>query len=118
MTPIHLSRPLENLSRLFPGLESLLPRLNQSLRNINFGKMDHLPYYDAVPGYQFAMRAALEPQGGQRPPAVGHWQLEITKDESNFQLRLQGKSKGETEIAEILFLCGPTSESEELQNSE
>lgn len=100
-----MTRPLNEVAHLFPDLEPLLPRLNQALRNINFGKMDHLPYYDPIPGYRLAMRADLIPQGGTRPPAIGHWQVEVIRDGYAYVLRLQGKSDRDQEIGELLDPC-------------
>ncbi|MDA8194328.1 MAG: hypothetical protein M0Z53_10070 [Thermaerobacter sp.] len=107
MPSVRYTRPLDDLTRLLPDIEELLAPLNQALRNINYGKMDHLPYYHAVAGYQFAMRADLEPQGDRRPPAIGRWQLEISREGSAYRIFLQGKTKGQSEIGDVVFLCGP-----------
>ncbi|PSR34228.1 MAG: hypothetical protein C7B46_06675 [Sulfobacillus benefaciens] len=104
---------METAVRLLPELEDFLNPTNQALRNINMGKMDHLPYYHAVPEIHVFMQAELSPQGPGRPPAVGHWQLLITKDNEPFQVCLHGKIKGSAERAEVIFVC-PNSEAEEL----
>ncbi len=102
--------PLDACSELFPELAQELPGINQALRNINFGKMDFLPYENAVPGYQLAMRADLRPQGDGKPPAMGHWQIEVIRDDAPYRLYLQGKAKAGQELAEIVVMC----ESEEI----
>ena len=102
---------METAKNLVPELGEFLDLTNQALRNINMGKMDHLPYYQAVPKVQVLMQAELSPQGAGRPPAVGHWQLLITKENKPFQICLHGKIKGSTERAEVIFVC-PNSEEE------
>lgn len=96
---------LSQAGEFFPRMAHLLPSLNEALRNINFGKMDHLPFYDEVSGYQVAMRAPLLPQGTERPPAIGHWQVEISRDDKPWVLLLQGKSQSGEETGRLVFLC-------------
>ncbi len=93
---------------LLPELNESLDLINQALRNINMGKMDHLPYYAAVPGIHVLMQAELSPQGDKRPPAVGHWQLLIAKDGAPYHVCLHGKVKGAAERAEVIFVCPDT----------
>jgi len=90
--------PLKQWLALFPGWEDQLPVLNEALRNLLRGKMDHLPYYTPVPGYELAMRAVLEPQGEGRPPRIGTWQLELVGFDPPRRLYLQGKREGEEEL--------------------
>ncbi len=93
---------IDELEPWFPGLVPWLAELNRSLRNINFGRMDHLPYYEPLTGYRLAMRADLVPQGSPRPPALGHWQIEITRDGAAYRLLLQGKACDEGELGELV----------------
>lgn len=76
--------------------------INDALRNINLGKMDYLPYESVIEGYQFFMRAELIPQGSTRPPAMGHWQIEIVPEHQIHRLFLQGKIKGTDHMAELV----------------
>jgi hypothetical protein len=94
--------PLASLDQWFPGQTEWLSELNRALRNINFGKMDHLPYYEPLDDYRLAMRADLIPQGAAKPPAIGHWQIEVTRQGLPFRLLLQGKSRGNDELGELV----------------
>jgi hypothetical protein len=97
--------PVSDCAELFPELQELLPAVNQALRNINRGKMDFLPYYAPVAGYALSMRADLIPQGSGKPPAMGRWQIEVTKHDASYRLLLGGKADRDTELAELIFLC-------------
>lgn len=97
---------------LFPDLADSLDAMNRALRNINFGKMDYLPYEEEIPGYHFAMRTDLIPQGAKKPPAMGHWQLEVTRDNALYSLYMQGKAKDGQELGEISFPCGRSTDSD------
>lgn len=112
--PLRIDGTLEDLGRLFPAMEPLLPGINQALRQINFGKMDWLPYDREVPGYHLHMRAALTPQGEGRPPAVGHWQLEVSREDRSYVLLLQGKASGQNELAVLVSPCGKLKDFQEL----
>lgn len=93
--------PLRQWQPLFPGWEDSLLSLNEALRNLLRGKIDHLPYYTAVPGYELALRALLEPQGQGRPPAIGTWHLELVRLEPVQHLYLQGKKAGAEELGRL-----------------
>jgi hypothetical protein len=108
--------PISQAAGLYPDLAPLLPAINQALRHINFGQMDHLPYYDAIAGYRLHMRAELLPQGTGRPPHIGHWQLEVSRDGAPHVLYLQGKANSGEELCEVVFPCGPSAASEGLQS--
>jgi hypothetical protein len=101
--PSVMSCTVDEAAPYFPGLAAHLAPINQALRQINFGQMAHLPYYEAVPGYTLTIRAPLEPQGPGRPPAVGHWQLEVARDDRSYRLLLQGRARGPQELAELWF---------------
>ena len=105
---------LARAAPLYPALADRLGPINEALRRINVGRMDFLPYDQEVPGYHVHMRAELTPQGPGRPPQIGHWQIEIARDGADHVLYLQGKSGAAGELGEIVFLCGPTEESEAL----
>lgn len=104
--------PLDDCLDLFPALSSRLHEINRALRNINFGKMDYLPYEEAVPGYDLSMRTDLIPQGAGKPPSMGHWQLEVSRQDAECILVLQGKAQNDQELAEIVYPCGPNLESQ------
>lgn len=104
--------PLDDCHSLFPDLAPLLPEINKALRNINFGRMDYLPYEQPVPGYELAMRSEIRPQGTGKPPAMGHWQIEVIRHDHPYRLILQGKADKQLEMAELVFLCGPSPESD------
>lgn len=101
---------LDDCTELFPALAERLSGINQALRNINFGKMDFLPYEEAVSGYRLTMRSELIPQGVGKPPGMGKWQLEVVRDDTDYVLILQGKAKAGQELAEISFPCGDSPE--------
>lgn len=102
MEAIKRSLPLRDALPLFPGLEDQLEAINAALRNINLGKMDYLPYEAVIEGYEFYMRAELIPQGSTRPPAMGHWQIEVVPDNKPYRLFLQGKIRGTEPMAELV----------------
>lgn len=108
---------IDALLELFPDMAEQLPHINKALRNINFGKMDYLPYDQPIDGYQLAMRAEIVPQGPSKPPSMGHWQIEVSRNEKTYRLLLQGKADKGQELAEIVFLCGPCEESARLLGS-
>ncbi len=112
MPILRKSVPVGACDRLFPELVQLLPEINKALRNINFGRMDYLPYDEPIAGYELAMRSELKPQGPGKPPSMGHWQLEVIRQDHPYRLILQGKADQGTELAELVFLCGPSPESE------
>lgn len=114
---LRLSVPLARVEALYPGLADRLAPINQALRSINFGHVDFLPFDTPAPGYHVHMRAELTPQGEGRPPQVGHWQIEISRDDSDHALYLQGKNGAAGELGEIVFRCGATDESEALRRS-
>lgn len=113
---VRLAVPIARVAALYPGVAAVLPDINQALRNINFGQMDQLPYEATIEGYHLFIRAELEPMGTGRPPQIGHWQLEIARDGADHRLYLQGKASGSEELCEIVFVCGPTAESETLRS--
>ena len=93
---------LSQAGELFPGMAELLAPINEALRRINMGRMEFLPYDHPVSGYQVHMRAELTPQGPDRPPQVGHWQLEIQRDDSPHVLYLHGKTGADGELGELV----------------
>lgn len=101
--PTSLTRSLDEMGTYFPLLAPSLKAINEALRHINFGQMDHLPYYEPIEGYSIAIRAPLEPQGPGRPPSVGHWQLEVTRADRDYRLLLQGRTDGDRELGELWF---------------
>lgn len=102
----HLTEgPLRQWQTLFPGWEDGLLALNEALRNLLRGKIDHLPYYAPVPGYELALRALLEPLGQGRPPAIGTWHLELIRFEPVQHLYLQGKKAGDEELGRLWQLA-------------
>jgi hypothetical protein len=111
---VHIHLPVERAIALYPALGDRLPAINQALRHINYGQMDYLPYDEAVPAYHLYMRAELTAEGPGRPPRVGHWALEITRDDRDYILVLQGKQRAQAEWADLIFPCGPTAESRAL----
>lgn len=106
MTTLRKSLPIDQCTSLFPALSTLLPEINKALRNINFGRMDYLPYEEAIAGYALAMRSEIKPQGPGKPPAMGHWQIEISRADHPYYLLLQGKADKGTELVELVFPCG------------
>ncbi len=102
MESVTRSIALKEVLPLFPGLENRLEPINDALRNINRGKMDYLPYEMVIEGYQLFMRAELIPQGSTRPPAMGHWQIEIVPAHESHRLLLQGKIRGTEHMAELV----------------
>ncbi|MEB3102976.1 hypothetical protein [Ferviditalea candida] len=72
--------PLSRIAPWFDDRLDFLMEINDALRNINFGRMDHLPYYETIEGYRLFMTAELAPQGPGKPPSVGHWQLVIQRE--------------------------------------
>lgn len=102
MEPISRNLPLQEALPLFPGLKNRLESINAALRNINLGKMDYLPYEEIIEGYHLYMRAELVPQGSGRPPAMGHWQIEVVPDQKPYRLLLQGKIRGTEPMAELV----------------
>lgn len=94
---------LADCNAFFPELASVLPEINRALRNINLGKMDYLPYDQAVDGYHLGIHSELIPQGPGKPPAMGHWQLEVHHDVKPYYLVLQGKRDHEDELGEIVW---------------
>lgn len=111
MKHIRKMLPLSECLSFFPALANQLPAINQALRNINLGKMDYLPYDHATPGYELAMRSDMIPQGPGKPPSMGHWQIEVSREDTSYRLLLQGKAQQGQELAEILFLCESNEES-------
>ena len=109
---------IASCAKLFPDMAELLPEINKALRNINFGKMDFLPYETPIDGYQLAMRSEIVPQGPGKPPAMGHWQIEISRQGYPYLLMLQGKAGKGTEFAELVFPCGRSPESAEFFEAE
>lgn len=93
---------LSRAGDLFPGLADILAPINEALRRINMGQGEFLPYDHPVAGYQVHMRAELTPQGPNRPPQVGHWQLEIQRDDAPHVLYLQGKAGADGELGELV----------------
>ena len=93
---------LSRAAELFPGLADMLSPINEALRRINMGRMEFLPYDHPVAGYRVHMRAELTPQGPNRPPQVGHWQLEIQRDDAPHVLYLQGKAGADGELGELV----------------
>lgn len=114
LEPLRRDGTVKELGRLFPEMQGLLPEINRALRQINFGKMEWLPYDKEISGYHLHMRAALSPQGEGRPPAVGHWQLEVSRDDRSYVLLLQGKVSGQSELGTLVSPCGPQPEFEQL----
>ncbi len=102
--------PLNDCVDLFPLLANRLSEINQALRNINFGKMDFLPYEEEVTGYRLTMRSDLIPQGVGKPPAMGKWQLQVERLDADYVLILQGKAKAGQELADVSFPCGDSPE--------
>lgn len=94
---------LSQAGELFPAMAEMLAPINEALRRINMGRMEFLPYDHPVSGYQVHMRAELTPQGPDRPPQVGHWQLEIQRDDAPYVLYLHGKTGAEGELGELVF---------------
>jgi hypothetical protein len=111
MSILRKSVPIESCQDLFPDLAQLLPEINKALRNINFGKMDYLPYETRCPGYQLTMRSEIVPQGPGKPPSMGHWQIEVSRQDYPYHLILQGKANTGTELGEIVFPCGASPDS-------
>lgn len=108
---IRYTAPLPKIAPLIPEFASLLPAINQALRNVNLGKMDYLPYFYEIAGYTVSMTAILTPEGENRPPAVGHWQLFITPANRPYQVVLSGKaSRVGGERGEVVFWCPDTPE--------
>ena len=114
---VHVHLPVERAIPFFPALGDRLPEINQALRHINYGQMDYLPYDQSVPGYHLFMRAELTADGPGRPPRIGHWALEITRDDQDYILVLQGKERAHTEWADLIFPCGPTAASRALEDA-
>ncbi len=96
--------PLSLLDLQYAGLTNILSAVNKALRNINRGKMDFLPYSVPVPPFAWYMEALLTPQGENRPPAIGHWQLRLVSSEDG-EILLQGKSQGDEEQGTVIFHC-------------
>lgn len=105
-----MSGTVEQFGAVFPAIALRLSEINRALRQINFGKMEWLPYDEVIEGYHLSMKAELTPQGKGRPPAVGHWHLEITRDDRTYFLLLQGKARGTVELAELVCPCGLSEE--------
>jgi hypothetical protein len=116
-TAVRLTVPLARAAALYPALADRLAPINQALRSINVGRVDYLPFDAPAAGYHVHMRAELTPQGAGRPPQVGHWQIEISRDDSDHALYLQGKHGAAGELGEIVFRCGATEESEAILRS-
>lgn len=110
--------PLDDCLDLFPGIAKQLHDINRALRNINFGKMDYLPYDESIPGYVLSMRTELIPQGSGKPPQMGHWQLEVTREDASGILVMKGKAQKDQELAEIVYPCGPDRESSRFFSSD
>ncbi|WP_197648381.1 hypothetical protein [Sulfobacillus thermosulfidooxidans] len=100
-----LSVSLFRLDEWVPGFSEILIAVNQSLRNINRGKMDFLPYSKTIESFEWFMEALLTPQGENRPPAVGHWQIRITHCHDLPDILLQGKSRNNEERGLLVFYC-------------
>lgn len=82
--------PLSVLSPWLDDRLEFLTEFNDALRNINRGRNDHLPYYEALPGYKVLMISELKPRGENRAPSVGRWQLVIQREDRQVELVLQG----------------------------
>jgi hypothetical protein len=104
---------LANCRPLFSEMADTLPQINRALRNINLGKMDYLPYDQAVNGYHVDIRSELIPQGPGKPPAMGHWQLEVHHDAKPYYLVMQGKRDHDEEIGDIVWILAPEQDGEE-----
>lgn len=97
--------PLSKIAPWFDDRLDFLMEINDALRNINFGRMDHLPFYETIEGYRLFMVAELTPQGSGRPPSVGHWQLVIQREDKGYELALQGSFKKGESLGELVLLC-------------
>lgn len=102
--------PLSQVARWFPAMAEQLPAINEALRRINMGRMEFLPYESPLAGYELHMRAKLTPQGADRPPQVGHWQLEVTGPAAPCVLYLHGKVGEGGELGELAWPPGTAPE--------
>jgi hypothetical protein len=107
---------LSLLNDRYPDLTAILDPVNKALRNINRGKMDYLPYSTPVPPFKWYMEALLTPQGENRPPAIGHWQLRLVSDQDG-EILLQGKVQGEEEQGILIFHCPSSAWEQSLASS-
>ncbi|WP_123809307.1 hypothetical protein [Kyrpidia tusciae] len=97
--------PLPDLAPWFEDRLEFLNTLHEVLRNINFGRNDHLPYYEPIEGYTIYMMSELGPRGSGRPPSVGRWQLVIEPRDKPYQLALQGRLKDKRPVGELILRC-------------
>lgn len=97
--------PLSSIAPWFDDRLDFLTEVNEALRNINYGRIDHLPYYEPIPGYSLFMVSELTPSGSGRPPSVGRWQLVIQKEGKNYELALQGEIRQGQSLGELVLRC-------------
>lgn len=103
-----LAISLFRLDEWIPQFSGILTSVNKALRNINRGHMDFLPYSSEIEPFEWYMEAQLTPQGPDRAPSVGHWQIRIRHDNGMPDIILQGKSRDNEERGLLAFHCTDT----------